>query len=66
VRHPTLYRVLCRGQRLANYLATKNLRAADVTAVAAEDVLFDAFEFEERNQVFEHRVHIRDPSRQFV
>ncbi len=66
VRRPALNRMLCRRQCLANHLATKNLGAADVTAVATEDVLFDSFKLEERNQVFEHRVHIRDPFRQFV
>jgi hypothetical protein len=37
--------------------AADRLCATDITAVAAKDVVFDALEFEEPNQVGQNRVH---------
>jgi hypothetical protein len=63
----TFYRILRRGQCLANYLPTKYLRAAKVTTVAAKNILFDALETQKPNKIFEYRMHadqlsVRRPS----
>jgi hypothetical protein len=57
VRDPSLDGVLGGGQSLAQHLATEYLRTAYVAAVAAEDVVLYALQPEERDQVFEYRVH---------
>jgi hypothetical protein len=54
---PVLDGALCGGQCLAQHLPPEHLRAPDVAAVAAEDVVLDAFESEERDQILEYRVH---------
>ncbi len=43
---PALHGVLRSRQRLAEYLSAKNLWAADITAVAAKDVVFNALELQ--------------------
>ena len=58
MRHPVLDRVLRRRQGLTEYLATEYLRTADVPAVASKNILLDTLECEQRDQVFEDRVHL--------
>ncbi len=48
---------LRRRQSLPENLATEDLRAADVAAVTAEYVVFNALERELPNQVFEDGTH---------
>ncbi len=57
VRHPAFDRVLGRRQRLPQHLATKHLGAADVATVATENVVLNTLEREQRDEVFEHRMH---------
>ena len=55
--NPVLDRVLRGRQCLAQHLPPENLRAADVPAVTAENIVLDALQPEERDQVFQYRVH---------
>lgn len=55
---PILDRVMCRGKRLAQYLAAEYLCAADIAALAAEEVILDTLEFEELDQIAEDRMHL--------
>ena len=57
MRYSPFHCVLRRGQRLAQYLSSEYLRAANVTAVAAEDILFYPFELEQRYEIGKYRVH---------
>ena len=57
MRGPPVDRVVRRRQRLPENLTTENLRAADVAALAAEDVLLDPLELEQMQEVGEDRVH---------
>ena len=43
-------------KRLPQNLAAEDLRAADIAAFAAINIVLDAFELEEGYEVFEHRV----------
>ena len=42
MRNTTVDRVLGRRQRLADYLPAKYLRATDITAITAENIVLDA------------------------
>jgi len=42
---------------LSENLATENLGAADVAAIAAKYVLFDSFELEESDEIVKDRMH---------
>ena len=57
VRHTPFDRVLRRRQRLAQHLAAKDLRAADIATGSAKDIGFDALEFEQLDKVCKNRVH---------
>ena len=57
VRNPALDRVLRGRQGLAEHLAAKHLRAADVAAVTSEYVVFDPLELQKMDEVLENRVH---------
>jgi hypothetical protein len=48
-----------RDQRLPEHLAAEHLRAADVAALAAEQVELDALELEQAQQVIEQVIHRR-------
>ena len=52
-----LHRELCSRQRLAQHLAAENLRATDVTAVTAKNIVFDTLELQQRDEIFQYRVH---------
>jgi hypothetical protein len=49
---------LRRRQRLPEHLAAEYLRAADVPAVTAEDVVLDTLELEQMDQVGEYKMHV--------
>ena len=49
--------MLCRRQCLPQHLTTKHLRTANIAAIAAKDVFFDAFELEELYEIVENRMH---------
>ena len=53
----SLDRMLCRRQCLAENLPTEHLRTANVATISTEDVVLDALEIEQGNQVVENRVH---------
>ena len=57
MRYPALYRALSGRQGLAQHLPAEHLWAADIAALAAENVLLDTLQAEQRNQVIENRVH---------
>ena len=57
MRDPAFHSELRGRQRLTEHLTAEDLRAADVAAVAAEDVVFNALERELPDQVFENRTH---------
>ncbi len=59
VGDPSVHGVLRGRQRLAQHLSPENLGAPDVAAVAAEDIVFDTLELQQRDQVFEYGVHCR-------
>ncbi len=54
---PPFDRVLGRGQRLAEHLPAEHLRAADVAALAAEEIAFEALELQQPQQVGEFGAH---------
>jgi len=51
VCHPAVHRVLCGRQSLAEDLATENLWAAEVAAVATKYVVLDALKLQKRDQI---------------
>ena len=57
MRAAILDRMLRRRQCLPEHLAAENLRATDVRAVAAKDIVFNPLELEQRDQILENRVH---------
>ena len=59
----TLDRMLRRRQCLAEHLPAEHLGAPDVAAVAAEDVVLDPLQLEQRDQVVENRMHGSEPAR---
>jgi hypothetical protein len=59
VRHSALNRMLRRGQRLPQNLTAENLCTANVAALTAKYVVFNALQFEECNQIVKYRVHPR-------
>lgn len=58
MRNPALDSVLRRRQCLPKNLTTKYLGTADIAAVTAEDILLDALESQERDQIVEDRMHL--------
>ncbi len=57
VSNAVIHGMLRSRQRLTHHLTAENLWAADITAVAAENIVLDALELQQRNQVFEGRIH---------
>ena len=49
--------IACSRQCLTKHLPAKHLRRADVAAFATKDIVFDALEFEQVEQVGEDRIH---------
>ena len=63
VHRAALDRAAGRHERLAEHLSTEYLRAADVAALAAEQVHLETLELEQADQVGELLVHLRGPRR---
>ena len=57
VRYAVFDRVLRGREGLPEHLSAEYLGASDVAAVAAEDIVFDALELQERDQVCENGMH---------
>ncbi len=57
MRDAALDRMLRRGECLSQDLPTKDLGAADIAAIAAEYIVFDALELEELDQVGKDGMH---------
>ena len=54
---PTLDRVVGCRKRLAKHLSAENLCAADIAALSAEEVVLDALELQELDQISQNRMH---------
>ena len=57
MRAPTLDCVVGCRKRLPKHLSTKNLCTADIAALSAEEVVLDALELQELDQITQNRVH---------
>ena len=51
--------MLRRRQCLPQHLSAKHLRAAYIAAIPAEDIFLYPLQLQQRNQIFENRVHRR-------
>jgi hypothetical protein len=57
VRHATVDGVMRRGKCLAENLSAEDLCAADVATFSAEDVVFDALQAQQPQEILENGVH---------
>jgi hypothetical protein len=60
MRNAAVDRVMRGGQRLPDDLSAENLRTADVAALAAKNIIFDALESQQLQQIVENRAHRSD------
>ena len=54
---PTFDSVVGCRKRLAKHLSAKNLCTADIAALSAVDVVLDALELQELDQITQNRMH---------
>jgi hypothetical protein len=57
MRAPAIDRVMSCRKRLAEHLSTEYLCTTDIAALPTEEIVLDALEFQELDQVTENRVH---------